>query len=177
MIFVDFYSTHYKVYIHITHIITQWWTKAPFDINHFISYSNRQTPRLYQGWADCCEGDCNLDIIRLLQPSQTIQYCNQSVLEIVPDLNIFVWTIISVDPISRKCPDTVLFYYVLPICITRRGLRFYNFGLLPYLRLRDSNLNRWVYCIVTTKIWYQGLCCFVWFLIILFDSLYSFTLN
>ena len=82
VILFDFYSNHYKVYIHIPHIITKWWTKAPFNINHVVSSSDLQMPRLYQGWADCCEEDCNLDIIRLLQPSYKIHYCNQSVLVI-----------------------------------------------------------------------------------------------
>ena len=48
---------------------------------------------MYQGPADHCEGDCNPDVIFLLQPYLTIHYCNQSVLVIVPDLNIFVWVI------------------------------------------------------------------------------------
>ena len=162
MILFDFYSTHYKVYIHIPHIIKKWWTKAPFNINHVISYSDLQTPRLYQGWTDRCEGDCNLDIVRLLQPYQIINYCNQSVLVISPDLNIFVWTIIIVNIISRKCPGTVLFYYVLAICITWQGLRFYNFGLLPYSRLRNLHCNRWVHCVVCVKNLLRFvLCCLV----------------
>ena len=61
-----------------------------YDITHVLSSSDLQTPRLYQGSADLCEGDRNYDIIRLFQTSQTIHYCNQSVLAIVPDLNIFI---------------------------------------------------------------------------------------
>ena len=152
--FILFFSTHYKVYIHLTCIITQLWKTAPSDITHVISSSNRQTPRLYHGWADCCEGDCNLDIICLLHPSQTIHYCNQSVLLILLDQNIFIWTITIVNIISRKRPDTVLFYYVLAICITRQGLRFYNFGLFSESRLCDRYCHRWVYCNVTTKTLY-----------------------
>ena len=80
----------HKVFIYLPYINTHRKTTAPFDITHFISSSDRKTPRLYQGSADCCEGYRNCDMIRLLQPSQKILYCNQSVLAIVPDLNIFV---------------------------------------------------------------------------------------
>ena len=65
-------------------------TTAPFHSSHVLSSSNRQTPIMYQGSADSFEGDRNSDVIRLLQPSLTIHYSNQSVLAIVPDLNIFV---------------------------------------------------------------------------------------
>ena len=150
---------------------------APLDITHIISSSDRQNTRLYQGSADFCEGDHNSNIICLLQPYQTIHYCNQSVLAIVPDLNIFVWSIKIFDLISRKRPSTVLFYYVVAICITWQGLRFYNFGLLPDSRLCDCHCHRWVHCIGTMKIWYSGLCCFTWFLIILFDSLHLFKIH
>ena len=88
-----FYSTHYKVYIHILCIRTKRQTTEPFNITHVISYIDNQTPILYQGSADSCEGYRNSDIIRLLQPSQTIHYCNQSVLLIVQDLNVFVFSI------------------------------------------------------------------------------------
>ena len=117
-----FYSTQYNVYIHIpcintqqqttatfdiTHVISSrdlttlrqyqgfynWQTTAPFDITHVILYSNRRTPRLYQGSANCCERDHNSNMISLLQPYQTIHYCKHSVLAIVPDLNILVWSI------------------------------------------------------------------------------------
>ena len=83
-----FIQAHYKVYIHIPCINTQRQKTASFDITNVISSSNRQTPRLYKGPANCCEGDHNSDIIRLLQPYHTIHYCNQSMLAIVPDLNI-----------------------------------------------------------------------------------------
>ena len=72
-----FYSTDYKVYIHLPWIIAQLSQKAPLDSTHVISSSDLQTPRLYQGSADLCEVDCNLDIICLFQPSQIIYYCNQ----------------------------------------------------------------------------------------------------
>ena len=97
-----FYSNRYKVYIYITCINIQQQTTAPFDITHVISYSNHQTPRLYQGSADHCEGDHNYNIICLLQLSKTIHYCTQSVLAIVPDLNIFVWSITIFDLILRS---------------------------------------------------------------------------
>ena len=93
MISFDFYSTHYKVYIHLPCITKQRRKKSPFGIAHFISSSNFRTPRLYQGSANRCEGDSKSNIIRLLQPFQTIHYYNQSVLVIVPDLNRFVWSI------------------------------------------------------------------------------------
>ena len=97
----NFYSTHYIVYIHQPFIITQIQTTASFEITHVISSSDRQTPRLYQGLADFCEGDRISDIICLLQQSQTIHYCNQSVLAIVPDLNILVWSIAIFDLILK----------------------------------------------------------------------------
>ena len=93
----NFYSAHYKVYIHIPCINTQRQTTASFDITTVISSSNRKTPRLYKGTASCCEVDHNSDKIRLLQPYQTINYCNQSILVIVPYLNIFSWSITIID--------------------------------------------------------------------------------
>ena len=102
VILFNFYSTDYKVYIHLPCIVTQWWTTASFNITHVVSSNDRQTPILYQGSSNYCWGDRNLDIIRLLQPSHTIHYCNQSVSAIVPDLNIFVWSITIVDLISRS---------------------------------------------------------------------------
>ena len=68
----------YMVFIYLPCIITQQQTTTPFGITHIISSSNHQTPILYQGSVDCCEGDRNSDIIRLLHPYQTIHYCNQS---------------------------------------------------------------------------------------------------
>ena len=89
VIYFYFYSAHYKVYIHLPCINTQQQTTYSFDITSIISSSNRQTSRLYKGSANCCEGDRNSDIFRLLQPYQTIHYCNQSMFVIVPDLNMF----------------------------------------------------------------------------------------
>ena len=90
MILFDFYLIRYKVIIYLPCINTQQLTTSPLYITHVILYSYHQTPRLYQRLADRCEGDRNSDMICLLQPSQTMHYYNQSVLAIVPDLNIFV---------------------------------------------------------------------------------------
>ena len=73
----DFYSTHYKVYIHLPWIITQIQKTLQLYITHVISSRELRKPILYQGSDDCCEEDCNSYIICLLQPSQTIHYCNQ----------------------------------------------------------------------------------------------------
>ena len=97
VIFFGFYSNHYKVYIHLNCINTQQGITVQFNITHVISCSNRQTTRPYQGSSDSCEGYRNSGIICLLQPSQTIHYCNQSVLAIVSDLNILLWSITIFD--------------------------------------------------------------------------------
>ena len=102
MISFGFYSTNFKVYIHLPCISTQQQTTAPFDNTPVILSSDRQKTGLYQGSADCCEGYRNSDIMFLLQKSQAIHYCNQSVLAIVPDLNIFVLSITIIDLISRS---------------------------------------------------------------------------
>ena len=130
-----FYSTHYKVYIHLPWINTQQRTTALLDITPLFSYSYHQTPRLYQGSANRCEGDCNFNIICLLQTSQTIPYCNQSVLEIVPDLNIFVFIITIFGLILRS---TLVHFFLLRVIYLYKstGLRFYIFCSLPDSRLR-----------------------------------------
>ena len=92
----------YKVFIYLPCINTQRQKTEPFDITPVISYSDRRTAGMYQGLADRFEVDRNSDIISLLRPSQAIHYCNQSVLSIVPDLNIFVFSITIVDLISRS---------------------------------------------------------------------------
>ena len=66
----------YKVFIYLPYINTQQRTTAPYDSTHVLSSSNRRMLRLYQGSADRCEGDRNLDVIRLLQPSLIIHFCN-----------------------------------------------------------------------------------------------------
>ena len=82
-----------KVYIYLPWINTQRQTISPFDNTPVISYSDHQKTGIYQGSADFCEGGLNFDLIRLLQQSQSTHYCNQSVLVIVPDLNISVFSI------------------------------------------------------------------------------------
>ena len=91
-----------KYYIYLLCINTQRQATAPFDGTPDISSSDHQNTVLYQGSADYCEGDRNSDLIRLLQKYQAIHYCNQSVLDIVTDLNVFVFSITIVDLISRS---------------------------------------------------------------------------
>ena len=93
----DFYSAHYKVYIHLPCINIQRQTTAYFDITNVISSINCQTSILYQGSSNCCERDRNSDRIHLLQPYQTINYCNQSMLVIDPYLHIFGRSIKIID--------------------------------------------------------------------------------
>ena len=83
----------YKGFIYLPCIKTQRGTTAPFDITTVISYSDHQTTGMYQGLADRFEVDRNSNMIHLLWTYQAIHYCNQSVLAIVPDLNIFVLSI------------------------------------------------------------------------------------
>ena len=92
----------YKAFIYLPCINTQQLTTAPLDITPVISYRDHRMPKLYQVSANCCEGYRNSVIICLLKPSQIIHYCNQSVLAIVPDLNIFVFSITIFDLISRS---------------------------------------------------------------------------
>ena len=126
VVLFGFYSSHFKFRIHLPCINTQQQTTAPFDDTPVILSGNQWTEGLYQGPADCCEGDHNSDIIRLLQQYQKIHYCNQSVLAIVPDLNIFVFSITIVDLISRSA----LVRFSL-LCVgylyNFTGLRFYIF--------------------------------------------------
>ena len=120
VILFGFYSTHFKVYIHLPCINTHRRTTVPFNITPIISYGDLRTTGMYKGLADRCEGYRKSDIICLLQPSQTIHYCNQSFLAIVPDLNLFVFSIAIFDLILRR--DLVqIFYYVRAICITQQG--------------------------------------------------------
>ena len=120
-----FYSTNFKVYIHLSCIYTQRQTSAPFDITPTISYSDRRTTGMYQGSADCCEGDHNSDIICLLQPYQEIHYYNQSVLEIVPDLNISVFSITISDLILRSA--------LVRLCLLRASYLYNLTGLGCYV--------------------------------------------
>ena len=102
VILFDLYSTHFKVYIHLPCINTRQRTTSPFDNTSVISFSDHQKTGLYQGEADRCDRDRNTNIICLLQKFQAIQYFNQSVLLIVPDLNIFVFGITIFYLISRS---------------------------------------------------------------------------
>ena len=43
----DFYSTHYKVYIHVPYIIKQEGTTEPINSTHIISSIEHQTPKLF----------------------------------------------------------------------------------------------------------------------------------
>ena len=91
-----------KVYIYLPCINTQQLATSPFDKTPVISSSDHQKTGLHQWSSNMCEGDRNFDLTRLLQQYQAINYCSQSVLVIVPDLNIFVFSIIIVDLISRS---------------------------------------------------------------------------
>ena len=91
LISFDFYSTYYKVFIYLPCINTQRRTTALINITLVLSYIDHRTPRRYQGSSSHCEGDCNSDVICLIQPFLTIHYCNQSVLATIPDLNIYFW--------------------------------------------------------------------------------------
>ena len=106
----DHYSARYKVYIRLSCINTQQTTTSSFDITNVISSIKCQLLRLYQGSANCCEGHSISDIIRLLQPYQKIRYCNQSMLVIVPDLNIFFWSITIKGITSRRSLEQ--FFYI-----------------------------------------------------------------
>ena len=125
MILFSFYSTHFKVYIHLPCINSQRQKTASFDDTPVILSSDCYNTGLYQGSADCCEGFRNSDIIRMLQQSQTIHYCNQSVLAIVPDLNIFIFSITIIDLISRS---TIIWFslIVASYLYNSMELRFYT---------------------------------------------------
>ena len=55
---------------------------------YVIKPSDYQNTGIYQGSADRCEGYRESDLILLIQQSQAVHYCNQSLLAIVPDLNV-----------------------------------------------------------------------------------------
>ena len=91
-----------KVCIYLPCINTQRQKTAPFDETSVVSSSNHQKTGLYQGSDDRIEGDQNSYIICLLRKSQAIHYCNQSVLAIFPDLNIFIFSITIIGIILRS---------------------------------------------------------------------------
>ena len=105
----DFYSTHYKVYVHIPFFNTQKQKASPFNITRILLHSDRRMLILYQGSANHCEGHRNSDVIRLIQPPLKINYCNQSVL-FVPDLNIILWSITIFYLISRS--NLVQYFFI-----------------------------------------------------------------
>ena len=140
-----------KVYIYLTCINTQRQRIAPFDDTPIISFSDNQKTGLYQGSADCCEVYRNSDLIRLLQQSQEIHYCNQSVLVIVPDLNIFIFSIIIVDLISRSALVRFSLLHARYL-YNPMGIRFYVFCLEPASRMFGCHCHGWVHYIDTTKI-------------------------
>ena len=102
VILFSFYSINFEVYIYLPCTNKHQQATAPFDNTPVISSSDHQKTGLYQGSHNCCEGDSNSDLICLLQKYQAIHYCDQSVLAIVPDLNIFVFSIMIVDLILRS---------------------------------------------------------------------------
>ena len=102
VILFGFYSTRFKVYFHLLCINTLQRTTAPFNNTPVISSRDQQTIGLYQGSADCCEGYGNSGLFSLLHPYLTIHYCNQSLLAIFPDLNIFIWSITNFGIILRS---------------------------------------------------------------------------
>ena len=133
-----FYSTHYKVYIHLPCINTQRKTTEPFDMTHVISSSDHQTPILYQGPANRCEWYRNHDIICLLQLSQIIHYCNQSELEIVPDLHIFDVFVIAI--VTGKCTVLLLQKYNFKVCVV--SFDFWSSCLKVYINLCCINTHQ-----------------------------------
>ena len=96
----DLYWTHYKVYIHLPCINTQKKITISHHSRPIIKWP--QNTKTVSGIANHFKGERNSNMIYLLWPSQAIHYCNQSVLSIVPDLNIFVFSITIVDLISRS---------------------------------------------------------------------------
>ena len=128
VILFGFYSTHYKVYIHLPCINTHQQTTAPFNYTPIISSRYHQTIVLYQGSSHHCEGDHKFDIIMLFHPSHKMHYCNQSVLGIVLDLNIFIFSIMIFDLIFRSALIRMCLLCVRHLYISK-GLRFYIFCL------------------------------------------------
>ena len=143
----DFYSKDYKVYIHIPWIITQRQTTAPFDTSHVISFRDFRKMRLYQVSVDCCDGNCNSNIINLLQASQKIHCCKQSVLVIVQDLNTLVWCITNFDLISRSALVhffSIMCWYLYNLTRTK-VLQFWCVITLSYPWLPLSRVSA-LYC-------------------------------
>ena len=98
----SFYSIYFEVYIYSLCNNTQQRATSPFYDTPVISSSDHKKTEPYQVSANLCEGYRNSDLVCMLQQSHAIYYCNQSVLEIVPDLNIFLFSITIVDIILRS---------------------------------------------------------------------------
>ena len=113
-----------KVYIYLPWINTHLRGTAPFDNTCIISSSDHQKTGLYMESADCCDEDHKSDLIVLIQQSQAIDYCNQSVLVIVPDLNTFVFSITNGNFTSRSALVRFCFLYVRYL-YDLTGIRFY----------------------------------------------------
>ena len=124
----DFCSTRFKVYIHLPYINTQQRTTAPINNTHVISSINHRKIGLYQGSADHCELNNYSNIFVLLQPSHTIHFCNEWVLVIVQDLNIFIFSIITFDLIFRNTLVWLCLLHAIYL-YTFTGLSFYIFCL------------------------------------------------
>ena len=151
MILFGSYSSNFKFYIHLPCINTQQQTKEPFDDTPVILYIDRQKKGLYNGSDNCCEGDHNLDIICLLQQSQTIHYYNQSVLAIVPDLTRLLFSITNFDLISRS--TMIGFSLICAIYLYKlTGLRFCIYCFKSASNICDRHCHGWVYYNDTTKI-------------------------
>ena len=101
VILFGFYSFHLNIFIHLPWNNTQRQTTEPFKVNPVLSSSHRRKTGIYRGSENCCEEDRNSDILHLLQQSRATHYCNQSMLNIVPDLNIFIFSITIFDLILR----------------------------------------------------------------------------
>ena len=162
MISFGFYSTCYKVYIYLPCINTHRQIISLFNINHFDSSSEYQTPILCQVWANYCGGYRNSDVFYLLQRYLTIHYCNQSVLAIFPDLNIVVWSITFIFSF-QEVPWYITYLLSANYFYTLTRTKFLQCGFVTRLVSLWSPFHRWVQCIFNTKIWYYGLCCFFWF--------------
>ena len=99
-----------------------------------------KTKGLYQGSGNYSEKDQNSNIFCLLEQSQAIQYCNQSLLLIIADLNIFIFSITDFDLILRSalvqlCQLHASYLY------TPTGVRFYIFCSKAPSRHRDRHCS------------------------------------
>ena len=144
-------NLHFEGLLYLPCISKHRWTTETFDKTTVISSSVHQKIGLSQGSADRCEGDRNSDLIRLLRKYQAIHYCNQSVLAIFPELNIFVFIIAIVDIISRIALVQVSLLRASYL-YNSTGLRFYILFSEPASHLCDSHRHGWVHYIDTRKI-------------------------